>query len=52
MVKLLRAIGGCLGIYRLRRTRSPAIIHGELERDIDPWDSEWGNPMGVIFHHP
>ncbi len=31
MVKLLRAIGGCLGINRRRRTWLPAISLGELE---------------------
>ena len=51
MIKLLRAADGCLGIDRRRRTRKPAIIFGELERSIDPEDSEWGNPMGVIFHY-
>ncbi len=51
MVKLLRAAGGCLGINRRRRTCKPAKIFGELERSFDPEESEWGNPVGVMFHH-
>lgn len=45
MVKLLRAVGGCLGINRRRRTRIPAKNFGELERSYDPEESEWGNPV-------
>ena len=44
-VKLVRAVGGCLGIDRRRRTRKPAKSLGELDRSIDPGVSEWGNPM-------
>ena len=51
VVKLLRAAGGCLGIRRRRRTRKPAISFGELEKSNEPKNSEWGNPMGVIFHY-
>jgi hypothetical protein len=51
LIKLLRAVGGCLGIDRRRRTRKPAISSGELERSIEPEISEWGNPMGVMFHY-
>ena len=51
MIKLLRAVDGCLGIVRRRRTRKPAISSGELEKSIDPEDSEWGNPMDVRIHH-
>ena len=51
MIKLLRAVDGCLGIVRRRRTRQPAIISGELVRGYDPEESEWGNPVGVIPHY-
>ena len=46
--KLLRVVGGCLGIDRRRRTRIPAKSHGEPERGSDPWISEWGNPTRVM----
>ena len=36
MIKLIRAVGGCLGIDRRRRTRKPAISFGELEKSFDP----------------
>lgn len=52
LVKLVRAAGGCLGINRRRRTRIPAKSSGELEKSIDPEESEWGNPLGVKSHHP
>ena len=51
LVKRVRAAGGCLGIRRRRRTRIPAKSSGELDKSIDPEESEWGNPVGVIFHH-
>jgi hypothetical protein len=51
MVKLLRAGGGCLGIGRRRRTWQAAISHGEPLTGFDPWESEWGNPAGVIPGH-
>jgi hypothetical protein len=51
VIKLLRAVDGCLGIVRRRRTRKPAISSGELVKSIDPEDSEWGNPVGVRAHH-
>jgi hypothetical protein len=51
VIKLQRAVGGCLGIDRRRRTRKPAISFGELERSCDPENSEWGNPVGVISHY-
>ena len=51
MIKLLRAAGGCLGIERRRRTCKPAKISGELERSIEPEESEWGNPIGVISYY-
>jgi hypothetical protein len=44
MVKLPRAYGGYLGTQRRRRTRLPAKHFGELEVNIDPKISEWGNP--------
>lgn len=43
--KLIRAIGGCLGIDRRRRTRIPAKSSGELVISKDPEVSEWGNPV-------
>jgi hypothetical protein len=51
LFKLLRAIGGCLGIDRRRRTRIPAISLGELDRSFDPGISEWSNPMRVMSHY-
>ena len=51
VIKLLRAVGGCLGIERRRRTCKPAISFGELERSNEPENSEWGNPVGVISHY-
>jgi hypothetical protein len=51
LVKLVRAVGGCLGINRRRRTRIPAKSFGELDKSIDPKESEWGNPVELIFHH-
>jgi len=52
LAKLVRAVGGCLGINRRRRTCLPAIIFGELERSFDPEVSEWGNPRQVILSYP
>ena len=43
--KLIRAIGGCLGIDRRRRTRILAKSSGELVISNDPEVSEWGNPV-------
>src|SRR5262245_58800075 len=51
LVTLQRAHGGCLGTRRRRRTRKPAISHGELDSSFDPWISEWGNPAGVMARH-
>lgn len=34
VIKLLRAVGGCLGIERRRRTRKPAISSGESEKAV------------------
>ena len=47
IVKLIRAIGGCLGIDRRRRTCKSAKSFGELIRSEDPEISEWGNPLRV-----
>ena len=30
----------------------PAKSFGELEKSFDPEISEWGNPVGVMSHHP
>lgn len=30
----------------------PAINFGELDKSFDPEVSEWGNPVGLISHHP
>ena len=40
----VRAIGGCLGIHRRRRTWHAAISCGEVRAPFDPQISEWGNP--------
>jgi len=34
--KIERAIGGCLGTQRRRKTQQPAKRYGELEASIDP----------------
>ena len=46
--KIVRAHGGCLGIRRRRRTCKAAISYGELQRSVDPWISEWGNPIDTL----
>ena len=51
-VKLQRANGGCLGTNSRRRTCKAAKIHGELLKSLDPWESEWGNPMKLKLHNP
>ena len=51
-VKIKRAYGGCLGARRRRRTRQAAIRHGELQASMDPWISEWGNPIPANRYHP
>jgi hypothetical protein len=48
VVKLIRANGGYLGTQRRRRTWLPTICSGELEANLDPEISEWGNPI----HNP
>ena len=52
VVKLVRALGGCLGVRRRRRTWLAAISHGEPQAGVDPWMSEWGNPAGVMPGQP
>ena len=51
-VKLQRANGGCLGTDSRRRTCKAAIIHGELLKSLDPWESEWGNPAELKLCNP
>ena len=51
-VKIKRAYGGCLGARRRRRTRQAAKRHGELQASMDPWISEWGNPIPANRYHP
>ncbi len=50
VVKLRRADGGYLGTQRRRRTRLPAKRPGELEANIDPGVSEWGNPTYIYLN--
>jgi len=45
VVKLGRAHGGCLGAKSRRRTGRTPKCHGELYASMDPWMSEWGNPL-------
>ncbi len=52
MVKIQRAYGGCLGTRRRRRTRPAAKCHGELQASVDPWMSEWGNPIEANLYYP
>jgi len=51
-VKIQRAYGGCLGARRRRRTRQAAKSHGELQASIEPWISEWGNPVEANLYYP
>jgi hypothetical protein len=51
-VKIARAYGECLGIRERRRTRQAAKNHGELRASVDPWESEWGNPVPVKRDYP
>ena len=44
--KYARAYGGCLGLWRLRRTCKAAKSSGDLPKRIDPEISEWGNLSG------
>ncbi len=41
---MTRALGGCLGIERRRRTWHAAKSCGEMRAIDDPRMSEWGNP--------
>jgi hypothetical protein len=50
VVKLIRADGGYLGTQRRRRTWLPTKCSGELEADIDPEVSEWGNPIYYLLN--
>ena len=51
-VKIQRAYGGCLGTRRRRRTRPAAKSHGELQANLDPWISEWGNLVEANLYYP
>ena len=46
--KDVRAYGGCLGTWGLRRTWQAAKSDGELLAGFDPSISEWGNLVAVI----
>jgi hypothetical protein len=46
-VKIVRAYGECPGIRERRRTQQAAKSHGDLRARVDPWISEWGNPVPV-----
>ena len=46
-VKIVRAYGECPGIRERRRTQRAAKSHGDLRARVDPWISEWGNPLRV-----
>jgi hypothetical protein len=50
VVKLIRADGGYLGTQRRRRTWLPTIYSGELEANIEPEVSEWGNPKDYLLN--
>jgi hypothetical protein len=50
LVKLIRANGGYLGTQRRRRTWLPTICSGELEANIEPEISEWGNPIDYLLN--
>ncbi len=50
VVKLIRANGGYLGTQRRRRTWLPTISSGELEANIEPEVSEWGNPKYYLLN--
>ena len=52
VVKLVRALGGCLGVRRRRRTWLAAISHGEPQAGVELWMSEWGNPLRVMPEKP
>ena len=50
VVKRIRANGGYLGTQRRRRTWLPTKCSGELEANIEPEISEWGNPMYYLLN--
>ena len=50
-IKLIRAQGGCQGTIRRRRTWQAAKSCGELQANLDPQISEWGNPAEVMLRH-
>jgi hypothetical protein len=50
VVKLIRANGGYLGTQRRRRTWLPTKYSGELEANIEPEMSEWGNPKYYLLN--
>ena len=51
--KRLRARGGCLGTCWRRRTEvRPRKSTVSCLTSVDPYVSEWGNPMEVTFHNP
>jgi hypothetical protein len=52
VVKLLRALGGCLGVRRRRRTWLAAISCVEPQAGVDAQMSEWGNPLRVMSQEP
>src|SRR5215467_5741560 len=52
VVKLLRALGGCLGARRRRRTWLAAISCAEPQAGVDTQMSEWGNPLRVMSEKP
>lgn len=50
-----QAIKGCWWMpwyQQAMKDAKPAIGIGELEESVDPVESEWGNPVRVISHHP
>ena len=52
LIKLLRALGGCLGAVQRRRTWLAAISLGERQTRVDPGISEWGNPLRANPQYP
>jgi hypothetical protein len=51
-VKLLWALGGCLGARSRRRARRTAKGHGEQRACFDPWVPECGNAAAMMGRHP
>lgn len=50
-IKRLRARDGCLGTCWRRRTDRPRKITVSCQKSVDPWVSEWGNPIEVMFYY-